>query len=329
MELITRWSKNSNRCEGEIDNKFFDFSIDKHEKVPQTVEEIISASIAGKLEMFGIIDHNSEIDTELLTMVIKYGGVYENRKSEISVILNNECFSIGYRMKALTFYNSSGKGCYPWERISYAEAIGMMAGISNQNRNSTQSGRGMVGANSDYDQSRREKNHGSFEKIIELFNLCKRKDEFGYVRKNGEVFEIHEKISNTKIYASENFCVFEKAGSVESVAIKDSNVRFEKPAGVFKNKLSFLSGDEILIIGEGKAEYRILEYGRFPEKPEPALSERETEMELLKLCQELEKTNIIKNIEKVKEIIAGKETEVSPEEKKFNELSLKIAEINL
>ena len=141
--------------------------------------------------------------------------------------------------------------------------------------------------------------------------------------------EIYEKISNTKIYASENFCVLEKAGAVESVAIKDSNVQFEKPAGVFKDKLSFLSGDKILIIGEGKAEYRILEYGRFPEKPEPALSERETEIELLKLYKELEKTNIIKNVEKIKEIIAGKGTEVSPEEKKFNEFSLKIAEINL
>ena len=52
-------------------------------------------------------------------------------------------------------------------------------------------------------------------------------------------------------------------------------------------------------------------------------------MELLKLCQELEETNIIKNIEKVKEIIAGKETEVSPEEKKLNELSFKISKINL
>ena len=175
----------------------------------------------------------------------------------------------------------------------------------------------------------RIKDHGSFEKMIELFNLCERKDEFGYVRKNGEVFEIHEKISNTKIYASENFCVLEKAGAVESVAIKDRNVRFEKPAGVFKDKLSFLFGDKILIIGDRKAKYRILEYGRFPEKPKPALSERETEMEFLKLCQELEKTNIIKNIEKVKEIIAGKETEISPEEKKFNELLLKISEIDL
>ena len=44
-------------------------------------------------------------------------------------------------------------------------------------------------------------------------------------------------------------------------------------------------------------------------------------MELLKLCQELEETKIIKNIEKVKEVIAGKE--------KFNELSLKISEIDL
>ena len=312
MKLIMEWNKNSNYYEGEIDNKLFAFSINKHEKVPKTVKEIISASIDGKFETFEVVDNNSEIDNELLALVIKYGGIYKNEKCEIEVILNSERFSIEYRRKDLTFYNSCDEGCYPREWISYAEAIGIMTGISNQNG-----------------QSRRTKDHGAFEKMIELFNLCKRKDEFGYVRKNGEVFEIHEKISNTKIYASENFCVFEKAGSVESVAIKDSNVRFEKPAGVFKNKLSFLSGDEILIIGEGKAEYRILEYGRFPEKPEPALSERETEMELLKLCQELEKTNIIKNIEKVKEIIAGKETEVSPEEKKFNELSLKIAEINL
>lgn len=312
MEFIMRWSKNSDCCEGKIDNKFFTFSIDEHEKVPQTIVEIISASIDGKLEKLEVIDHNSEIDDELLAIIIKYGGTYENRKSEIAVVLNNECFSIGYRKKSLVFYNSSEKGCYPYERISYAEAIGMMAGISNQNG-----------------KSRREKDHGSFEKMIELFNLCERKDEFGYVRKNGEVFEIHEKISNTKIYASENFCVLEKAGAVESVAIKDGNVKFEKPAGVFKDKLSFLFGDKILIIGDRKAKYRILEYGRFPEKPKPALSERETEMELLKLCQELEKTNIIKNIEKVKEIIAGKETKVSPEEKKFNELSLKISEIDL
>ena len=86
--------------------------------------------------------------------------------------------------------------------------------------------------------------------MIELFNLCERKDEFGYVRKNGEIFEIYEKISNTKIYATENFCVLEKAGIVNSVAIKDSNVRFEKPAGIFKDKLSFLSEDKILIIDD-------------------------------------------------------------------------------
>lgn len=312
MEFITRWSKDSNCCEGEIDNKFFVFSIDKQEKVPQTIEEIISASIDGKLEKLEVIDHNLEIDNELLTIVIKYGGVYENRKSEIAVVLNSECFSIGYRMNALIFYNSSEKGCYPREWISYAEALGIMQGIKNQNGSSI-----------------RTKDHGSFKKMVEFFNLCERKDEFGYVRKNGEVFEIHEKISNTKIYASENFCVFKKAGAVESVAIKDSNVRFEKPAGVFKSKLSFLFEDKILIIGEGKAEYRILKYGRFPEKPEPKLSERETEIELLKLYKELEKTNIIKNIEKIKEIIAGKEAEVSPEEKKFNELLLKISEIDL
>ena len=329
MKFIMKWNKNSNYYEGKIDNKLFSFSIDKNEKVPQTVNEIILASADGKLETFEVTDYNSEIDNELLALVIKYGGIYRNEKCEMEVTLNNKCFSIQYRMKDLTFYNSLKEGCYPREWISYAEALGIMTGISNQNRNSAQSGRGMVGANSDYGQSRRIKDHGSFEKIIELFNLCERKDEFGYVRKNGEVFEIHEKISSTKIYASENFCVLEKAGAVKSVAIKDSNVRFEKPAGVFKDKLSFLFGDKILIIGEGKAKYRILEYGRFPEKPKPALSKRETEIELLKLYKELEKTNIIKNVEKIKEIITGKETEVSPEEKKFNELSLKIAEMNL
>lgn len=312
MKYFMKRNENSNYYKGEIDNKLFTISIDKHEKVPQTVKEIISASIDGKLETFEVTDYNSEIDDELLATVIKYGGIYENKKSEIEVILNSECFSIGYRMNDLTFYNSLEEGCYPREWISYAEALGIMTGISNQNG-----------------KSRRIKDHGSFEKMIELFNLCERKDEFGYVRKNGEIFEIYEKISNTKIYASEDFCVLEKAGAVESVAIKDSNARFEEPAGVFKDKLSFLFRDKILIIGDGKAKYRILEYGRFPEKPEPALSERETKMELLKLCQELEETNIIKNIEKVKEIIAGKETEVSPEEKKFNELSLKIAEIDL
>ena len=312
MKYFMKRNENSNYYKGEIDNKLFTISIDKHEKVPQTVKEIISASIDGKLETFEVTDDNSEIDDELLATVIKYGGIYENKKSEIEVILNSECFSIGYRMNDLTFYNSLEEGCYPREWISYAEALGIMTGISNQNG-----------------KSRRIKDHGSFEKMIELFNLCERKDEFGYVRKNGEVFEIHEKISNTKIYASENFCVLEKAGAVESVAIKDGNVKFEKPAGVFKDKLSFLFRDKILIIGDGKAKYRILEYGRFPEKPEPALSERETKMELLKLCQELEETNIIKNIEKVKEIIAGKRTEVSPEEKKLNELSLKISKINL
>ena len=312
MKFIMKWNKNSNYYEGEIDNKLFAFSINKHEKVPQTVKEIISASVNGKLETLEVADYNSEIDNELLALVIKYGGIYKNEECETEVILNSECFSIGYRMNDLTFYNSLEEGCYPREWISYAEALGIMQGIKNQKGS-----------------SRREKDHGSFEKMIELFNLCERKDEFGYVRKNGEIFEIYEKISNAKIYASENFCVFEKEGNVESVAIKDSNVRFEKPAGVFKDKLSFLFGDKILIIDKGKAEYRILEYGRFPEKPEPELSERETEMEFLKLCQELEETNIIKNIEKVKEIIAGKETEVSPEEKKLNELSLKIAEIDL
>ena len=312
MKFIMKWNKNSNYYEGEIDNKLFVFSINKHEKVPQTVKEIISASVNGKLETFEVTDYNSEIDNELLALVIKYGGIYKNEKCEIEVILNSERFSIEYRRKDLTFYNSCDEGCYPREWISYAEAIGIMTGISNQNG-----------------QSRREEDHGSFEKMIELFNLCERKDEFGCVRKNGEVFEIYEKISNTKIYASENFCVLEKAGAVESVAIKDSNVQFEKPAGIFKDKLNFLFRDKILIISEGKAEYRILEYGRFPEKPKPELSERETEIELLKLCQELEKTNIIKNVEKVKEIIAGKETEVPPEEEKFNELSLKVAEIDL
>ena len=312
MKYFMKRNENSNYYKGEIDNKLFTISIDKHEKVQKTVKEIISASIDGKLETFEVTDYNSEIDDELLATVIKYGGIYENKKSEIEVILNSECFSIGYRMNDLTFYNSLEEGCYPREWISYAEALGIMTGISNQNG-----------------KSRRIKDHGSLEKMIELFNLCERKDEFGYVRKNGEVFEIHEKISNTKIYASENFCVLEKAGAVESVAIKDGNVKFEKPAGVFKDKLSFLFRDKILIIGDGKAKYRILEYGRFPEKPEPALSERETKMELLKLCQELEETNIIKNIEKVKEIIAGKRTEVSPEEKKLNELSLKISKINL
>ena len=312
MKFIMKWNKNSNYYEGEIDNKLFVFSINKHEKVPQTVKEIISASVNGKLETFEVTDYNSEIDNELLALVIKYGGIYKNEKCEIEVILNSERFSIEYRRKDLTFYNSCDEGCYPREWISYAEAIGIMTGISNQNG-----------------QSRREEDHGSFETMIELFNLCERKDEFGCVRKNGEVFEIYEKISNTKIYASENFCVLEKAGAVESVAIKDSNVQFEKPAGIFKDKLNFLFRDKILIISEGKAEYRILEYGRFPEKPKPELSERETEIELLKLCQELEKTNIIKNVEKVKEIIAGKETEVPPEEEKFNELSLKVAEIDL
>lgn len=312
MKYFMKRNENSNYYKDEIDNKLFIISIDKHEKVPQTVKEIILASVNGKLEDLEVTDYNSEIDNELLALVIKYGGSYKNEECEIEVILNSKHFSIEYRMQDLMFYNSSEEGCYPREWISYAEALGMMAGISNQNG-----------------QSRRGKDYGSFEKMIELFNLCERKDEFGYVRKNGEVFEIYEKISNTKIYASENFCTFEKEGNVELVAIKDSNVRFEKPVGVFRDKLSFLSGDEILIISEGKAEYRILEYGRFPEKPEPELSGRETEIRLLKLYRELEKTNIIKNVEKVKKIIAGKEAEVSPEEKKFNELSLKIAEIDL
>lgn len=312
MKFIMKWDENSNYYEGRIDNRLFSFSINNYEKVPQSVEEIISAKIAGKIENFDILDFNPSIDSELLALVLKYEGSYKNEECEIEVILNSECFSINYRMEDLTFYNSLEEGCYPREWISYAEALGIMQGIKNQNGS-----------------SKRTKDHGTFEKMIELFNLCERKDEFGYVRKNGEIFEIHEKISNTKIYASENFCILEKAGAVESAAIKDTNVRFEEPAGVFKDKLSFLSGDKILVISEKEAEYRILEYGRFPEKPEPALSEREIEMELLKLCQELEETNIIKNIEKVKEIIAGKETEVFPKEKKLNELSLKIAEIGL
>lgn len=312
MKFIMEWNKNSNYYEGKIDNKLFAFSIGKHEKVPQTVEEIISASIVGKLETLEVTDYNSEIDNELLALVIKYGGIYKNEKCETEVILNSERFSIEYRMNDLTFYNSLDEGCYPREWISYAEALGIMIGISNQNG-----------------KSRRTKDHGAIEKMIELFNLCERKAEFGYIRKNGEVFEIYEKISDTKIYASENFCAFEKEGVVESVAIKDSNVRFKEPIGVFKDKLNFLSEDKILIINEGKAKYRILEYGRFPEKPEPALSERETEIELLKLYYKLKKTNIIKNIEKIKEIIVRKRTEVSPEEKKFNELSIKIAEIDL
>ena len=170
MEFIMRWNENSNFCEGEIDNKLFSFSIDKHEKVPQTVKEIILASVNGKFEMLEVVDYNSEIDNELLALVIKYGGSYKSEECEIEVILNSEYFSIEYRKQDLSFYNSSEEGCYPREWISYAEAIGIMTGISNQNRNSTQSGRGIVGANSDYGQSGRIKDHGSFEKMIELKN---------------------------------------------------------------------------------------------------------------------------------------------------------------
>ena len=133
MKYFMKRNENSNYYKGEIDNKLFTISIDKHEKVPQTVKEIISASIDGKLETFEVTDYNSEIDDELLATVIKYGGIYENKKSEIEVILNSECFSIGYRMNDLTFYNSLEEGCYPREWISYAEALGIMTGISNQN----------------------------------------------------------------------------------------------------------------------------------------------------------------------------------------------------
>ena len=133
MKYFMKRNENSNYYKGEIDNKLFTISIDKHEKVPQTVKEIISASIDGKLETFEVTDYNSEIDDELLATVIKYGGIYENKKSEIEVILNSECFSIGYRMNDLTFYNSLKEGYYPREWISYAEALGIMTGISNQN----------------------------------------------------------------------------------------------------------------------------------------------------------------------------------------------------
>lgn len=37
MKFIMKWNKNSNYYEGEIDNKLFAFSINKHEKVPKTV----------------------------------------------------------------------------------------------------------------------------------------------------------------------------------------------------------------------------------------------------------------------------------------------------
>ena len=132
MEYFMKRNENSNYYKDEIDNKLFIISIDKHEKVPQTVKEIISASVNGKLETLEVVDYNSKIDNELLALVIKYGGSYENKECEIEVILNSKHFSIEYRMQDLMFYNNSEEGCYPREWISYAEALGIMQGIKNQ-----------------------------------------------------------------------------------------------------------------------------------------------------------------------------------------------------
>ena len=308
MKFNMEWDQKRNYYEGKIENKLFTFSMDKNEKAPNSIKEIISAKIAGKIEQFDVQDFDSTVDNEILAVVIKCGGSYLHEEHELNVVLDKEHFSIEYGSNDITFYSAKKEGNYPREWIGYSEMFRIMNGITNQN-------------------NKMEEDYGKIEKMIELFNLCERKDEFGYLVKEGNSFIIFENISNTRIAASENYCVFQKNGVVESVALKDEKVCFEKPFGIFKEKINFVYEDKVLEISNGKVEYRILKNGMFIEKPEPALNKKETKAELLKLYRELEKTNIIKNIEKLKEIINEKIIKFSEEE--IHKLSLKIEEINL
>lgn len=307
MKLFIKGKKNTNYYRGKIDKKIIIFSINKYEKVPRTIEEIISAKARGKIKYFNIEDFNLNIDSELLATVIKYGGSYRNEKCEIRVALENNYFNIEYKKENLIFYNSLEEGPYFRERITYVEMLGIITAVQNNKNNRT-------------------KDYKKIEKMFEIFNLLERKEEFGYVKKNENIFEIFEKVSKTKIIASENYCIFEKSGVIEAIAIQNKEFKFDKPLGIFKGKINFLYDNKILEIKNGKVKYQILEAGHFSE--EVQLSKRKTKIELLNLYQKLENSNIIKNIEEINKIINEK-LSLNEEEKEIFELSTKISKINL
>lgn len=307
MKLFIKDKKNINYYIEEIDKKKIIFSINKYEKIPRTIEEIISAKARGKIKYFNIEDFNLKIDSKLLATIIKYGGSYRNKECEIRVELESNYFNIEYKKENLIFYNSFEEGPYFRERITYVEMLGIITAIKVQNNKNNQT-----------------KDYKKIEKMFEIFNLLERKEEFGYVKKNGNIFEIFEKASKTKIIASENYCIFEKNGAIESVVIQEKEIQLKKPIGIFKEKINFLYDNKILEIKNGKVKYQILKSGYFPE--EVQLSKRKTKIELFNLYQKLKNSNIIKNIEEINKIINEK---LSLEEKEIFELSTKISKINL
>lgn len=97
MKLFIKGKKNTNYYRGKIDKKIIIFSINKYEKVPRTIEKIISAKARGKIKYFNIEDFNLNIDSELLATVMKYGESYRNEGCEIRVALENNYFNIEYK----------------------------------------------------------------------------------------------------------------------------------------------------------------------------------------------------------------------------------------
>ena len=309
MKLFIKDKKNINYYIEKIDKKEIIFSINKYEKVPRTIEEIILAKARGKIKYFNIEDFNLKIDSELLATIIKYGGSYRNKECEIRVALESNYFNIEYKKENLIFYNNFEEGPYfrDGEAITYVEMLGIITAIKVQNNKNNQT-----------------KDYKKIEKMFEIFNLLERKEEFGYVKKNGNIFEIFEKASKTKIIASENYCIFEKNGTIESVVIQEKEIQLKKPIGIFKENLFFLYDNKILEIKNGKVKYQILESGYFPE--EVQLNKRKIKIELFNLYQKLKNSNIIKNIEEINKIVNEK---LSLEEKEIFELSTKISKINL
>ncbi len=166
MKLFIKDKKNINYYIEEIDKKKIIFSINKYEKIPRTIEEIISAKARGKIKYFNIEDFNLKIDSELLATIIKYGGSYRNKECEIRVELESNYFNIEYKKENLIFYNSFEEGPYFRERITYVEMLGIITAIKVQNNKNNQT-----------------KDYKKIEKMFEIFNLLERKEEFGYVKK--------------------------------------------------------------------------------------------------------------------------------------------------
>ena len=142
------------------------FSINKHKKIPRTIEEIISAKVRGKIKYFNIEDFNLKIDSELLAAIIKYGGSYRNKECEIRVALESNYFNIEYKKENLIFYNSFEEEPYFRKAITYVEMLGIITAIKVQNNKNNQ-----------------PKDYKKIEKMFEIFNLLERKEEFGYVKK--------------------------------------------------------------------------------------------------------------------------------------------------